>query len=222
MRIPKIENYKNDKKVVTRKISDIITNKRQIVIKSDKDKVKFIKSVEKVVRGSFEYKEYIGYLKQYVDMTKCSFFTAISNKESRKVSIEIHHEPFTLFDICQIVVEKWVQNEWQLNPILIADEVLRLHYRNMVGLIPVSVTVHQLIHDGKLLVPLQNVRGGFVPFFDEYEPYINDELKDLLQTKLNMSQDIANHDTTILATKFVYLEVDGMTFPQPIAEKGKK
>lgn len=218
MRLPKVENYKNDQLIERRKIQEVPPIERNIVLMSEKDKIKLIKTIERIVRSSQEYKQYIAFLRKEVDMTMCSFFTNISNKDSRKVSIEIHHEPFTLFDIAQIVLEKWIAENKKINPILIAEEVMKLHYQNKVGLIPLSITVHELVHSGKLFIPLQNVYGDFISFFEEYEPYISNDLKDILQIKLKMSKELENLDMSILEKKYVYLEIDGMTFPQPLEE----
>jgi hypothetical protein len=218
MRLPKVENYKNDQLIERRKIQEVPPIERNIILMSEKDKIKLIKTIERIVRSSQEYKQYIAFLRKEVDMTMCSFFNNISNKESKKVSIEIHHEPFTLFDITQIVLEKWIAENKKVNPILIAEEVMKLHYQNKVGLIPLSITVHELVHSGKLFIPLQNVYGDFISFFEEYEPYISNDLKDILQIKLKMSKELENLDMSILEKKYVYLEIDGMTFPQPLEE----
>jgi len=219
MRVPKLENYTNASLIETRKILEVPPIKRNVIVMTDKDKVKLIKTIERIVRSSMEYKQYIAYLRKEIDMTMCSFFTNITNKESRKVSIEIHHEPFTLFDITQIVLEKWLAESKEINPILIAEEVMKLHYQNKVGLIPISVTVHELVHSGKIFIPLQNVYGDYIAFLEEYEPYISNDLKEILEIKLKMSKDVQNQqDLSILEKKYVYLEVDGMSFPQPLDE----
>jgi hypothetical protein len=218
MRLPQVENYKNNQLIETRKVLDVPSIERHVIVMSDRDKVKFIKTVERIVRGSQEYKQYIAFLRKEVDMTMCSYFTNISKKDGAKVSIEVHHEPFTLFDITQIVVEKWMAEEKKINPILISEEVMKLHYQGKVGLIPLSITVHDLVHNGKIFIPLQNVYGDFLSFLEEYEPYISADLQDILELKLKMSKDVEAQDQSILEKKYVYLEVDGMSFPEPLEE----
>jgi hypothetical protein len=218
MRLPQVENYKNNQLIETRKVNDVPTIERHIIVMSDRDKVKLIKTIERIVRGSIEYKQYIAFLRKEIDMTMCSYFTNISKKDGAKVSIEVHHEPFTLFDITQIVLEKWINEGNKINPILIAEEVMKLHYQGKVGLIPLSITVHDLVHSGKIFIPLQNVYGDFISFLQEYEPYISADLQDLLELKLQMSRDVDAQDQSILEKKFVYLEIDGMSFPEPLEE----
>lgn len=220
MRTAKLENYKNNQSIEKKKINEVPEIKRHVIILTDKDKVRLIKNIERIVRGSQEYKQYIGFLKKEIDMTHCSFFTNVKKTETtKKLSIEIHHEPFTLFDIVQIVTEKWIAEDKDANPLMIADEVMKLHYQGRVGLIPLSLTVHELIHEGKLFIPLQNVYGNYISFLEEYEPYIDNDIQNILEVKLQMSRDANSQDLSILEKKFVYLEVDGMSFPQPVKQK---
>ena len=168
MRVPKEIKCDNSNKFITMALKKPITVDKSWVLLSDKDKIKFIKMVETICRSSIEYKQYIQYLKDEVDMTQCSFFQNINKKNGAKVSIEIHHEPFTLFDIVQIVTEKHIKEDIQINPLNVAEEVMKLHYRNLVGLIPLSVTVHELVHDGKIFIPLQYLYGDYTKFIHEY------------------------------------------------------
>ena len=216
MRIPTIENYDTTKKIDIIHIPKVCPVNKIYVIMNDKDKIKCIKMIERIVRSSNEYKQYIQFLKQEIDMTKCTFFNNVNNKNNSSVSIEIHHEPFTLFDITSIVLEKYIDLSEDIDPLMIAEEVMELHYKNFVGLIPLSITVHQLVHDGKILIPLQNVYGNYIAFLEEYDAYINEGLRNMLQVKLQLSKEIVEPDTSILEKKYVYLDVDGFNLPHII------
>lgn len=216
MRLPEITKYNNTQDIEIMKITDIKPVDKTYIVLNDKDKLVLTKMVETIVRRSLEYKQYIQFLKEEIDMTQCAFFKNVTNKNGSPVSIEIHHEPFTLFDITVTVIEKFIECGYELNPLLIAEEVMSLHYKNMVGLIPLSITVHELVHEGKLFIPLQNVYGNYIQFLEEYGDYITDSIKSVLETKLKLSKEIINPDTSILEKKYVYLEVDGFTLPQII------
>lgn len=217
MRVPKVENYTNEQLFTTLNIPKVSKVRMEYVVMSDKDKIKLIKDVERLVRKSLEYKQYIRFLRDEINMSECTFFENINNKNGNSgISIEIHHEPIDLFSIVNVVIDKWIDLDMDLNPILIAEEVMRLHYKNQVGLVPLSVTVHQLVHDGKIFIPLQNVYGDYLSFIEEYGPYVSDNISNVLQTKLRMSKEIENPDTSILEKKYVYLDVDGFTLPQLI------
>lgn len=217
MRLPTLDNYEISKSIKTLDISKVSPVEKTYCLMNDKDKIMLIKTVERIVRGSTEYKQYIQFLKSEIDMTECSFFSNVNNT-SGNISIEIHHEPFTLFDITQIVLEKFIYEDIEINPLMIADEVMRLHYKDMVGLIPLSATVHQLVHDGKLFVPLQNVYGNYISFLQEYAANIPVELNNMLEMKLKLSKDIDSVDNSILEKQYVYLNVDGFSFPQFIQQ----
>lgn len=216
MRLPNVENYNNSGKFVNMFISTANSLEKSYNLLTDKDRLKFIKQVESLCRKSLEYKQYISFLKSEINMTKCSFFNNVKTDENKKIGIEIHHEPFTLFDITEIALRKYEDIGLEINPFLIAEEIMLLHYRNMVGLIPLSKTVHSLVHDGKLFIPLQNVFGNYIKFIEEYDAWIPEDILNILQTKLNMSKEIESLDTSILETKYVYLEVEGFSLPQLI------
>ena len=88
------------------------------IINNDKDKSKFIKRCEKIIRSSQEYKDYINFLKEHVDMNKCAFFQNISMEDTKRVKIEIHHEPFTLYDYVAVVVDRYLAEGLPLNDLL--------------------------------------------------------------------------------------------------------
>lgn len=216
MRIPDLSGYEICDLYAVMDIERPTPPEKSYSVLNDKDKIKLIKTVEMCVRHSLEYKEYVKYLRENIDMTKCTFFSNVSG-ESRRVKIEIHHEPFTLFDITHVVVDKFIAEDWDLNPILIGEEVMKLHYQNKVGLVPLSSTCHGLVHDGKLCIPLQVVYGDYVSFLEEYYKYIPDDLLGILQLKVDTSKDIASFNTSVLEKKYVYLNVDGFNLPQPIS-----
>lgn len=147
-------------------------------IYDDKDYKKYIAEVEKVVRQSPEYKWMIEYLRNYMDMDKCAFFQNVTNAERSKMRIEIHHSPFTLYDIVVTVIQKRIYYKEDMDVEMVAREVMILHYKLMVGLIPLSRTPHELVHSQYLFVPLQNVMGRYDLFIDYYKEFMPPELLD--------------------------------------------
>lgn len=219
MRIANVENYKTGELYDTLQIKDVDLEVFRLPILTLKDKVKAIKTIETIVRGSLEYKDYIKFLKENIDMTKCTYFNKVGNDNQRRISIEIHHEPFTLYDITQIVMDKHLSFDEPLDEMKIAEEVMELHYTNLVGLLPLSKTVHELVHTGKIFIPLQILYGNYLKFVEEYDEWITEDLLNILQTKLEMSKEVM--DNSILEKKFIYLEVDGFSLPQIMELKDK-
>lgn len=208
MRIPKIYKYAGNSEKETIVLPELEGLQRtEYVFFSDKDKVKFIKKLERICRSSLEYKEFISYLINNVGMEFCSFFNNVNMDLGKRIKIEIHHEPFTLFDIASIVLEKFIATGQEINPIKISEEIMRLHYEGKVGLIPLSITAHQLVHDGKLFIPLQYLDQGFLRFFKEYKQYIpaNSPLADLLRMKIELSKTTKPDVNGVLNKKYIYI-----------------
>lgn len=207
-----LENYIKKKSIHAPEPMEYIVN-----IETSKDRNKFIKRVEKIIRSSQEYKDYIQFLKEHLDLNKCIFFQNVTSEKGNgkrgRVSIELHHEPFTLYDYVAVVLSRFEEDGLPINDLLIADEVLELHYSNQVGLVPLSKTMHQVIHNSeKLLVPLNMVYGNYSEFLDKYEPYIIGELEELynkLERKLDMTKNLTPESFEAIKKEFEYLEVDG-------------
>lgn len=165
--------------------------------------------VELVVRSSMEYRKFIQYLKDYMDMNKCSFYKNVNNIDTTKVKIHIHHEPFTLGDIVRIIYNKREKMHEDLEEEMIAKEVMYIHYCLCVGLIPLAETVHELVHNKYLFVPTTKVLGKYKEFAYAYEEYIDPTIKD----KLNRIEEASiepNYDyETLLDRNFIYLDITG-------------
>lgn len=183
-------------------------------VSTPKSRNKFIKRIEKLVRSSTEYRDYISFLKEECDLSRCAFLSGVNPKENRHFKIEFHHEPFTLYDICNIVVSKFINTGERLNSLLIADEVMELHYENLVGLIPLNSSFHLLYHESdKLIIPLNCVYGNYVELLNRYEEVIDDELYNQLLEKLEMkleqTKSITPETFDAFTNQFTYYDVEG-------------
>lgn len=169
----------------------------------------FISDIEKECRSSYEYKAYINYLRNYMDMNNCAFIATVSNKETKNIKIELHHYPFTLFDICEIVFKKRSYYGESLELEMVAKEVMMLHYQLMVGLIPLSTTVHKLVHNSKLFIPINTVLGRYDLFMTYYDPFIKPEHKDIIRRieKYTYEEKSELLNTTILDANNLQLVV---------------
>lgn len=152
---------------------------------------RLVKKIEIIIRKSPELKYYIQYLKDELDMSKCYFY---KNLNSENVSIELHHYPFTLFDIVETLTTKAIKNNenYEFSTFVIAEEAISLHYRNIIGLVPLSITLHQLAHSGNIYIPMKAVFGDVKIFLSEYKEYIKGDLiqklEQILTTPLNEVQ----------------------------------
>ena len=192
------------------KITNPETMQYYVNIEKPKDRKKFIERIEKNVRSSMEYRDYIRFLKEHIGLDSCIFFQNVSSSNKKHVRIELHHEPFTLYDIVSVVVKKFEEEGIPLNDLAIADEVMELHYANKVGLVPLSKTAHEIIHkSSKLMIPLSMVYGSYSEFIEEYEPYIEDYMFENLEKKIDMTNNLTPESFDAIMKEFTYLDVDG-------------
>ena len=193
--------------------------KREVyTFRTPKERVKFIKMVESVCRKSMEYKEYIRFLKRNTDFRRCTILKGLNTNNGKRYSIELHHEPFTLFDIVETVLNKREMLGEKIEPLSIADEVMALHYDGKVGLIHLSTTMHQLVHDDKIFIPLQYIYQSYNEFYSEYRPYFNPLVIEKLEMKVEMSLKTDNFVSDSIDPCFTYINIDGFDFPEIPAE----
>lgn len=208
-------------RIVTRNLEAPEDMEYTITLDNAKAKSKFIKRCERTIRSSMEYRDYIAYLKEYVDMNHCAFFNNVENGNGNRVHIEIHHEPFTLYDITNVVLNRFLKDGIPLNELYIADEVMRLHYENMVGLIPLSKSLHQMVHfSDNIVIPFNMIYGNYRKFMDEYADYFDYDgdtsILDKFEAKAIESRKFNSQMVSKLTPSFVYLKVDGFQLPQKI------
>lgn len=179
-------------------------------LNDEKSFKKYMQTVERTVRSSYEYKALIQYLREYMDMNQCAFYKNLNNMDNTKIRIEIHHEPLSLYDICLIVYNKRVAFNEPLDEEFVAKEVMYLHYNLMVGLIPLAETVHQLVHAQYLFVPTTAVLGKYREFVDRYHDFM---LPEQLETLEHIEEATKVYDTEdakqLLSTNYIYVDMSG-------------
>lgn len=216
LRVPKPEQFSNSpSSIKTVHYDKPILIPRLPVITTDKQRYKLISTIEKLVRVSIDYKDLIKYLRTYIDMNQCEFFENFKAGKRRGM-IEIHHSPFDLFTIVDVVMSRMEKEEGYIDELVVADQVLRMHYEGLIGLIPLSITCHQLVHDGKLIVPLNCVYGRFIEFTNRYYDELGEERLSMLKDNILLTKQMKKSDFSILNVQYVYTEVDGYKLPQPI------
>lgn len=192
--------------------------------KNNKERYKYCTMVKMLVRKVPEYREYVSFLKKHLGMYGCDVFRNLDNspENRKKYTIELHHTPFTLMEIVNVVVQKRITYGESLNPNLVAEEVLELHYDGKVGLINLSKTAHELAENGRIFIPLQRIyHQGYIEFVNDYEEFMDDNLKAKIEMIIQMSQHCEDIVADCLDPEFVYINIDGFDFPEVPEEWGK-
>ena len=153
---------------------------------------KTITYIEKEVRGSFEYKKYLNYLKTELDLTKCALLPGIDCSEGA-ASLEFHHFPMNLYEITETVGKKLINNlhdDEKISCFEITEKVMEEHFRGNIGLVPLTVSLHKMAHNRSIIVPISKVNGNYENFVKKYSDVISEDIKDRIQeAKLNSESD---------------------------------
>lgn len=223
MRIPNINSIKkkdfDDSDYELRRIKNYYApDEISYDISEAKSRENFVKYIKTLVRQSYEYKQMIAFLRKNIDMTHCSYFKKVNN-QIKGITIEIHHDPFTIEDIIYIVLKSFLDNGMDIRPAVIAEQVMLLHYQGLIGLIPLSKTVHELVGAKKIFVPIYNVYGDIESFYKQYHEYMSEDQKSVLAKSIRLSEQLAKNEPSVLKKKFIYFDIDGMEFPKYIKKK---
>jgi len=171
----------------------------------DRDFNNYIKDLKKYVRSSFEYKtQLIPFLREYMGMNQCSYLPNLTNENRNKIRIEIHHDPIDLETICRVIFRKRLDMNESLAIPAVAYEVLWCHYSLLVGLIPLSETVHELVHNGNIFIDPNRTYGFYKQFIDRYFKYFDPEELETLDkiTQKALSGDMGDYER-LLQTNYV-------------------
>jgi hypothetical protein len=137
---------------------------------------KFIQGIEKLVRTSREYKSYVELLR--TNISALNVDNILSNITNADAEMEFHHYPYTLYEVVDAVCASKFLRKEKFTSFSVAKEVMDLHYKNMVGLVPLTKTNHELAHEGSLFISSKQVFGEYKAFSDMYDEAIGADVKD--------------------------------------------
>ena len=199
----------NEKTILEIKSVDDFDN-LQYNLLDDKEFKKYIEDIKRCVRTSFEYRQLIKYLKNTEGMNRCSFMDNVEYVPGGKVKIELHHEPFTLYDIALAVFKKRQRNKEDTRVQCVAEEIMYLHYIGAVGLVSLSSTIHKMVHNQFLFVPTNIVRGDYNVFKNMYYNDIEPETLDYLDAAEIASRDeeLVKKQMEILNNHSIYINAN--------------
>lgn len=148
--------------------------------------VTFVKGVEKIVRTSDEYKNYIGYLANEIGLNHCMIMPKITGE---KATVEMHHGPIlTLFDYCAIVLDSALARKQKISTFRIAKTVLQEHFENRVQVVMLSKTAHQMVHTGKIFIHPEQAWGDLNGFLTEYADGLTREQIETINEYIELSK----------------------------------
>jgi hypothetical protein len=153
--------------------------------------VKFIKGVEKTVRKHPSYTSLISEVRDR--LPHCQ---VLGHIEKNDATIEVHHNLFTLFDICSIVTDSHLIKDEKVNTFMIAREVIDEHYAGHVQLVNLCTTVHQMIDTGEVFINLNQGTGNLNAFIEKYKDAMG-RYVDRINEYIDLSKKFKSNDSGI-------------------------
>ena len=154
----------NDNNVFTLPNSQFELPLRISSFPSEKDYEVFVKSVERIVRYSQEYKLWVKYITENLGQTKC----ALTNETINECSLEIHHHPITLYTVVKAVLTDIMSKGQEFSTFDVATKVIELHFQNKVGYVVLLSDLHKKYHNGFLNLPIELVHGDYKYILQNY------------------------------------------------------
>lgn len=181
-----IKSEEND--VLSNALSGYTLSLRRIDFTNEKEFIKFIKNVERLVRISNEYRLWTSYLRDAYSAVKCQ----VTDESVDDVTIEIHHHPFSLYLIIKgILCRRMIKNE-PFCSFDIAAEAILLHFRMKVGYVVLVSSLHEKFHNGAFDIPMEIVRGDYQYLVDNILPYLDEHDVELVRKYLSVDKSNCN------------------------------
>jgi len=150
---------------------------------NDSEYNKFIKSVERMIRASYEYKLWKSYLIDVLGLTTC----VITDENLAELTLEVHHHIPSLYLIVKAVLNKSIEEDEFFCTYDIATTVMELHFKNHVGYAMMCKSMHEKYHNGFLEIPIEAINGNYMEFINNYSRYLDNEDLDAINNLLQIN-----------------------------------
>lgn len=158
---------------------------RRHEIEDEKLLDKFIKSCERLVRSSPEYKEWVAYIRDVLNIQQCE----VTGEYDEQASCEIHHHPYSLYIIVKCVILSKMQNNKEFCSFDIAIEVIQLHFQMRVPFVSLLKSIHEKFTNGYLRLPMDLVHGDVKYILDTYSDYMDEEELSCIHDRFTINID---------------------------------
>lgn len=217
MRIPKVHDYHMENAEQQSEVIEVDIKPYEYLddlglFDDPKETLRFIVRTKYYIRKSYEYTRLMKFLKHFRGMNCCGVHPNITTYDG--FSINIHHTPLVMEDIVHIIIAKRLKCEEDLKQSSIAKEVMMLHYMGLIGLYPLCDVCHGYAHGdtNDLFIPLDNIFGDPKGFFDIYDEFISEMLKNKFDNIKTLSDGygiIKNEIPQSLIRKYIYVTTKG-------------
>lgn len=157
----------------------------------------FINAVEKQVRNHEDYKHFLYIIKSVLGLDFCQVFSKIHDKVD--ATVEFNHGPiFTLYDICEIALMRFIKTGQRINTFRVANFVLDQHYEMKINGVMMAVTPHEAFHNGDIFVNIDQHIGDVNAYIAENHLYFTEEIKYKIHKYIQLCKENRSFDKGIL------------------------
>jgi hypothetical protein len=126
-----------------------------------------IEYIERIVRSSDYYKIWREYIKKTENATEDAI-EKIDTKDYKKISLNIHHYPYSLYDIVLNIGISLIEEKGTTDVFEISKVVLQEHLLGNIAYVPLLVSDHQKYHSNLLCIEEEMVKGDYKTFEQKY------------------------------------------------------
>jgi hypothetical protein len=185
-------------------------NKKDKYFSNPADLIKFIQDVEKVIRTSKEYSNYIKYLKEKCNLHHCSLFRDIDDS---KAPVEMHHGPiFTLYDIVEIQIAYLYKRNEAINSYRLTHNILKDHWDNIIQVVMLCRAAHMAVHNLNGLKDRRryflsadaawgDINAFIAKYYEAFSITHYNKLKDYIKSYNLYKKDTAERETELFHNK---------------------
>ena len=147
-----------------------------------------IDAIERCIRSSIEYRGWTFWQKIHNKQSTCIALN-IDAFDYDNITLEMHHYPFSLFDVCWTIGLKML-SELSEDAIYttfdIASKVITEHFKDIIGLVPMTKTYHQMYHEGLYTIDSSKIHGDYKLFIEKYKNFIPEIVLDRYNEKIGV------------------------------------
>jgi len=164
-------DIKTDNQVLSSPNAPYTLSLRRTDFSDEKEMEKFVKSCEKIIRMSPEYRIWTDYIRSVLGFHRCE----ITGEMHQETSVDIHHHPYSLYAITKAVILRSEASGKEFCSYDISSEVIQLHYDMRVPFCLLVSSLHEKYHNGALQIPMDLVHGDIQYFIDNYLTFLDDD-----------------------------------------------
>jgi len=163
-------NLDSTNNTLSSNISQYTLKLRRADFVDEKALTSFIKNTERLIRISPEYKYFVNYVKEILGLGYCT----ITGEIVEQTTIELHHHPFTLYDIVNGLICEQINQDIEISSFEIALAATELHYQLKVPFVMLISSLHEKFHNGFLKIPMELVYGDYKYLLNRFRDHLTD------------------------------------------------